>query len=89
MTDLILVGIQGSGKGTQGKILAEQFGYKIFETGGELRAIAKEDSDLGRKVKEITEFQSLSIHSVRIDFDNGNFDNLYNPDIISHVKDKS
>jgi adenylate kinase len=55
MTDLILVGIQGSGKGTQGKILAEKFGYKIFETGGELRAIAKEDSELGRKVKEITE----------------------------------
>ncbi len=55
MTDLILVGIQGSGKGTQGKILAEKFGYKIFETGGALRKIAKEDSDLGRKVKEITE----------------------------------
>jgi adenylate kinase len=55
MTDLILVGIQGSGKGTQGKILAEKFGYKIFETGGELRAIAKEDSELGRKVKKITE----------------------------------
>jgi adenylate kinase len=55
MTDLILVGIQGSGKGTQGKILAEKFGYKIFETGGELRAIAKEDSELGRKVKEIIE----------------------------------
>jgi len=55
MTDLILVGIQGSGKGTQGKLLAEKYGYKIFETGGALRAIAKGDSDLGRKVKEITE----------------------------------
>ena len=55
MIDLILVGIQGSGKGTQGKLLAEKFGYKIFETGGALRAIAKEDSALGHKVKEITE----------------------------------
>ncbi len=55
MTDLILIGIQGSGKGTQGKILAEKFGYKIFETGGELRKIAKENSPLGQKVKEITE----------------------------------
>lgn len=54
MTDLILVGKQGSGKGTQAKILAQKFGFKIFETGGALRAIAKEDSDLGREVLEIT-----------------------------------
>lgn len=53
--DLIFVGIQGSGKGTQAKILAEKKAYKIFETGGELRRIAKEDSPLGHKVKEITE----------------------------------
>jgi len=53
--DLILIGRQGSGKGTQGKILAEMFGYKIFVTGDELRAIAKEDSELGREVKAITE----------------------------------
>lgn len=55
MQDLILVGIQGSGKGTQAKLLAQKFNYEIFETGGALRAIAKEDSELGRKVKEITE----------------------------------
>lgn len=55
MQDLILVGIQGSGKGTQSRILAEKFGYVIFETGGELRRIAQEDSELGRKVKAITE----------------------------------
>lgn len=54
MTDLILVGKQGSGKGTQAKILAEKFGFKIFETGGALRAIAKEDSELGREVLAIT-----------------------------------
>lgn len=52
--DLILVGKQGSGKGTQAKILAEKHGFEIFETGGALRAIAKEDSELGREVKEIT-----------------------------------
>ena len=54
MNDLILIGPQGSGKGTQGKILAQKFGFTIFETGGELRRLAKEDSDLGRKIKEIT-----------------------------------
>ena len=55
MKDLILVGIQGSGKGTQGKLLSENFGYHIFVTGDELRAIAKSDTDLGREVKTITE----------------------------------
>lgn len=55
MKDLILVGIQGSGKGTQGKILREKFGYQIFETGGELRRMAQDESELGQKVKSIIE----------------------------------
>jgi len=54
MKDIILFGMQGSGKGTQARILTEKFGYKIFETGGQLRKLAAEDSDLGRKIKEIT-----------------------------------
>lgn len=53
MKDLILVGIQGSGKGTQAKILAKDHGYTIFETGAALRAIAASGSELGEKVKEI------------------------------------
>ena len=53
MQDIVLIGIQGSGKGTQGKFLAQRHGYVIFETGGALRSIAQEDSELGRKVKEI------------------------------------
>lgn len=53
MKHLILVGPQGSGKGTQARILAERQGYEIFETGGALRALAKEGSDLGNKVAEI------------------------------------
>lgn len=54
MKDIILIGRQGSGKGTQGKILAEKFGYHIFETGSALREIAQQDSALGQQVKEIT-----------------------------------
>lgn len=57
--DIILVGRQGSGKGTQGKILAEAQGYTIFETGGALRQIAKEDSPLGLKIKSIIEAGDL------------------------------
>ena len=42
--DLVIFGIQGSGKGTQAKKLAEEFGYDIFEAGGELRRIADSGS---------------------------------------------
>lgn len=51
--DFILFGIQGSGKGTQGKILAEKRGAHYFEMGGELRRLSGEDSELGQKVKSI------------------------------------
>lgn len=49
--DLVLFGIQGSGKGTQAKRLAAEFGYEIFEAGGELRTIAASGSELGNTVK--------------------------------------
>jgi adenylate kinase len=53
--DLILFGIQGSGKGTQAKIIAEKFNLKTFETGAQLRQLAQEDSDLGKQVKSLIE----------------------------------
>lgn len=65
--DLILIGKQGSGKGTQAKILAKRFGFQIFETGGALRAIAKEDSELGRTVKDITTRGDLVPNEVVMD----------------------
>jgi len=57
--DLIFFGMQGSGKGTLGKAIAERFDLEIFETGGELRKLSKEDSDLARKVKSIIESGNL------------------------------
>jgi len=51
--DIILFGIQGSGKGTLGKAVAEKYDYAYFETGGELRRLAAEESELGKKVKAI------------------------------------
>ncbi len=53
--DLVLFGIQGSGKGTQSKLIAERCGLQIFETGAELRRLASENSELGLKVKGIIE----------------------------------
>jgi len=52
---LVFVWIQGSGKWTQWKILENNFGFEIFETGWALRKIAKEDSELWRTIKETIE----------------------------------
>jgi len=52
---LVFIGIQGSGKWTQARILAEKYGFKIFETGGVLRKLAKQDSDLGKLIKNTIE----------------------------------
>jgi adenylate kinase len=65
--DLILIGKQGSGKGTQAKILAKLFGFQIFETGGALRAIAQENSALGKTVKDITTRGDLVPNEVVMD----------------------
>lgn len=51
--DFLFFGIQGSGKGTQSKLLCEKYGLAYFETGGRLRKLATEDSELGRKIQSI------------------------------------
>jgi len=54
MKHLVLIGPQGSGKGTQARLLAAEFGFVIFETGAALREIAARDTPLGQQVKAIT-----------------------------------
>ncbi|MDP3976077.1 MAG: nucleoside monophosphate kinase [bacterium] len=68
MRDLILFGVQGCGKGTQSRILAERGGYKVFETGKELRALtADASSELGQKIKGIIEVGNLVSDEVVIE----------------------
>lgn len=55
----VLFGMQGSGKGTQSKFLAEKFNLAIFETGAALRLLASDGSELGNKVKVIMEAGNL------------------------------
>ncbi len=47
------MGPQGSGKGTQARMLAEKFDLQIFETGSVLREIASQNTEVGRKIDEI------------------------------------
>ncbi|MBL4694868.1 nucleoside monophosphate kinase [Candidatus Gracilibacteria bacterium] len=62
--DLIFFGMQGAGKGTIGKEVAKKYGMQIFETGGELRKLSQEDSELGKKIKSIIEAGHLVSNEV-------------------------
>lgn len=50
---LVLIGIQGSGKSTQGNLLAKKLNIPYLSTGHILRELAKEKDRLGRYIKEI------------------------------------
>ncbi len=62
--DLLIFGIQGSGKGTQAKKLAAEYGYYIFEAGGELRKISASGSELGNRVKSYIDEGHLVPHEI-------------------------
>ncbi len=50
---LILIGIQGAGKSTQGNILSEKLGIPYLSSGHIFREMAKAKTKLGRYVKEV------------------------------------
>jgi len=56
---LLIVGPQGSGKGTQGIRIAQAFGIPAVSTGDVFRAAVAEGSELGQKVKAIIEAGDL------------------------------
>ena len=63
MTDqtarLLIVGPQGSGKGTQGVRIADAFGVPAISTGDMFRAAVAAGSDLGNQVKALIEAGNL------------------------------
>lgn len=50
---IILLGVQGSGKSTQGNLLSNYFKVPYLSTGHIFRNLAKEDTPLGREIKEL------------------------------------
>lgn len=49
---IVLIGIQGSGKSTQGNLLSHTLGIPYLSTGHIFREMAKEHTKLGRYIKE-------------------------------------
>ena len=49
---LILIGIQGAGKSTQGNLLSKSLGIPYLSTGHILRTVSKEKTKIGRYIKE-------------------------------------
>jgi adenylate kinase len=57
--DLLLLGVQGSGKGTQAKRLAAEYGLEHLSTGDMLRQAIADGTELGRRVEPILESGEL------------------------------
>lgn len=51
---LLLIGIQGAGKSTQGNMLSAELGIPYLSSGHVFREMAKEKTQLGRTLKEVT-----------------------------------
>jgi adenylate kinase len=50
---IILIGIQGAGKSTQGNLLSEHLNIPYLSTGHIFREMAKEKTQVGRYIKEV------------------------------------
>lgn len=56
---ILMAGLPGSGKTTQAVKLERELGIPLLRTGDIFREMAEEDSELGRKIKQVTESGGL------------------------------
>jgi adenylate kinase len=65
--NVLLLGVQGSGKGTQAKRLASDYGLAHIATGDMLRSAITAGTELGKRVKPILESGELVPDDLMID----------------------
>jgi adenylate kinase len=65
--DVLLLGVQGSGKGTQAKRIASDYGLAHIATGDILRAAMAAETQLGRRVRPIYDAGELVPDDLMID----------------------
>ncbi|PJA86883.1 MAG: adenylate kinase [Candidatus Moranbacteria bacterium CG_4_9_14_3_um_filter_42_9] len=61
--NIVILGQQGSGKGTQAALLAEKFDLEHIDMGKTLREIALSDTPLGREIYEIQNVRKTLVSS--------------------------
>ena len=59
---IFFIGKPGCGKGTPPQLLSEKTGWKVISAGEQFRAIAAEDTPVGRKIKSEIDVGTLSPH---------------------------
>jgi len=64
---IVMMGVQGSGKGTQSKLLAQKLALPHISTGDLFRANISKGTELGKKAKEYTDSGQLVPDAVVID----------------------
>jgi len=67
VADILLLGPQGAGKGTQGKLISAEYGIPHIATGDILRTAMAAGSELGRKVKPIYDAGGLVPDDIMIE----------------------
>lgn len=59
---IFFIGKPGCGKGTQAKLLSEKTGWKVISAGSQFRALAAEETPVGRKIKSEINVGVLAPH---------------------------
>jgi len=70
--NILLIGSPGSGKGTQARLLVNDFGFAYFSAGDILRRLSEEDTSLGRQLSRLIEkgelVSDLLMKKILVDF---------------------